>query len=154
MIICTGRRNGKTQEMLKQAMKENELLGEALKNARREIAKLKRENASLKADKKEMANRDIQIAEEYGKLIKRFQQQQKVEKFNIVLDGGFLSWQTKNYISEDLVEKAREAIKDAAFTHHFDIGEYVGELVEARQIVNLCDVLRIIDKMIEGEVEK
>lgn len=51
MIICTGRRNGKTQEMLKQAMKENELLGEALKNARREIEKLKRENASLKADK-------------------------------------------------------------------------------------------------------
>lgn len=51
MIISTGRRNGKTQEMLKQAMKENELLGEALKNARREIAKLKRENASLKADK-------------------------------------------------------------------------------------------------------
>ena len=51
MIISTGRRNGKTQEMLKQAMKENELLGEALKNARREIAKLKRKNASLKADK-------------------------------------------------------------------------------------------------------
>lgn len=83
MIIRTGRRNGKTQEMLKQAMKENELLGEALKNARREIAKLKRENASLKADKKEMANRDLQIAEEYGKLAKRFEKLQKVEKFNI-----------------------------------------------------------------------
>ena len=83
MIISVGRRNGKTQEMLKQAMKENELLGEALKNARREIAKLKRENASLKADKKEMANRDIQIAEEYEKLVKRFEKLQKVEKFNI-----------------------------------------------------------------------
>lgn len=51
MIISTEKRNGKTQEMLKQAMKENELLGEALKNARQEIAKLKRENASLKANK-------------------------------------------------------------------------------------------------------
>ena len=51
MIISTGRRNGKTQEMLKQAMKENELLGEALKNARKEIAKLKSENKKLKEDR-------------------------------------------------------------------------------------------------------
>lgn len=48
MIISAGRRNGKTLEMLKQAMKENELLGEALKNARREIAMLKSENKEQK----------------------------------------------------------------------------------------------------------
>lgn len=66
MNISTGRRNGKTLEMLKQAMKENELLGKALENARQEIATLKSENKK----KKEQLEKCVKV-EKVEALIRR-----------------------------------------------------------------------------------
>lgn len=129
MIISAGRRNGKTLEMLKQAMKENELLGEALKNARREIAKLKREKASLKADKEEMARRDLQIAEEADKL------KQKYEVECVRFKALMLN-----------VEKTRKEIEELMPNNPY-YRHYFGERIA------ITNVLEVFDKYL-GESEK
>ena len=137
--------------VMKQLKSSNQNDDDEVKKFEEENKRLQKENKRLKADKKEIANRNWQIEEEYGKLLERFQQVQKVDKFSIVVDGGFLSWQEKNYVSEDLVEKALQGIKQASFTYHFEVGEYVGEATEVKQIVNLDTALDILNEhLVEG----
>lgn len=137
--------------IIKELKSSNQNDDDPVKKLEKENKRLQKENKRLKQDKKEIAARDFQIAEDYGKLLERFQQVQKVDKFSIVVDGDFLSWQEKNYVSEELVEKALEEIKGASFTYHFDVGEYVSEMTEVKQIVNLDTVLDILNThLVEG----
>ena len=114
MIISTGRRNGKTKEMLKQAIKENELLGEALKNARQEIAKLKREKAELRsqaqtAEKRiwEQAKEDIaQGIKKHTKVIANMTLDTAKEVVNIYKD-------SEGKVDAEKVMKAMDRLKES-----------------------------------------
>lgn len=129
--------------VMKQLKSSNQNDDDQVKKLEEENKRLQKEINRLKEDKKK-------VAEEYGKLLKRSQQRQTVDKFSIVIDGGLLSWQEKNYVSEDLVEKALKEINDASFTYHFEVGEYVGEAAEVKQIVNLDTVLGILNTHLVG----
>lgn len=113
MIISAGRRNGKTQEMLKQAMKENELLGEALKNARREIAKLKREKAELRSQAQTAEKRTWEQAKEniaqgikqHTKVIANMTLDTAKEVINIYKD-------SEGKVDAEKVKKAMDRLKE------------------------------------------
>lgn len=130
--------------VMKQLKSSNQTDDDQVKKLEEENKRLQKENKRLQEDKKK-------VAEEYGKLLKRSQQRQAVDKFSIVVDGGLLSWQEKNYVSEDLVEKALEEIKGASFTYRFEVGEYISEEIEVKQIVYLDTVLDILNThLVEG----